>query len=131
MDTTTIKQAASDAASQSRSLVSAQLDERTTQIGTAISSTARDLRRIAEDLRTSETVSGSAELASRGADTIDRIGQYLQNSDGDQLIADAEAFARERPWAVTLAALAAGFAASRVLKASSSRRYRAARDDRR
>jgi hypothetical protein len=124
MNTTDLKQTAAEAASTSRSFISAQLDSRSTQIGTTISSTAGDLRRIADELRSSETVAGSADLANRGADAIDRIGQYLQSANGDQLIADAETFARERPWAVALAALTAGFAASRVLKASSAQRYR-------
>jgi hypothetical protein len=127
--TTTLKQAATDAASQSRSFLSAQLDERTTQFGTTVSSTATDLRRIADELRANQTVPGAADLAMRGADAIDRVGQYLCNSDADRLIADAESFARERPWAVAVAALTTGFAISRVLKASSSRRYRASYDD--
>lgn len=124
MEATSVKQAAADAASQSRSFISSQLHDRTTQIGTTISSTANDLRRIADDLRANEAVPGSAQLASRGADAIDRVGQYLTNSDGDRLLADAEAFARERPWTVAVAALTTGFALSRVLKASSARRYR-------
>jgi hypothetical protein len=124
MDTSDLKSAASDAAATSRSYVSGQIGDRSTQLGTAISSTAGDLRRIADELRTSETVSGTADFADRGADVIDRVGTYLVSADGDQLIADAEAFARQRPWAVAVAALAAGFAASRVLKASSAQRYR-------
>lgn len=123
METSDLKQAASDAVGQSRSFISAQLDDRSTQVGTTISSTAGDLRRIADELRANETVAGSADLANRGADAIDRVGQYLQNADGEQLIADAEAFARDRPWVIAVAALAAGFAASRVLKASSAQRY--------
>jgi hypothetical protein len=126
MHTTDLKQTASDAVSQSRSFISDQLDSRSTQIGETISSTAGDLRRIADELRSSETVAGGADLATRGADAIDKMGRYLQQADGDQLIADLEHFARQQPWAVAAAALTAGFAASRVLKASSSRRYRTA-----
>lgn len=121
---TNLQQTASDAATQSRSFISNQLDTRSSQIGETISSTAGDLRRIADELRSSETVPGSADLALRGADAIDNVGSYLQNADGDQLIADLENFARQRPWAVAVAALAGGFAVSRVLKSSSTRRYR-------
>lgn len=121
-----LQQSAADAASQSRSFFSQQLDTRSTQIGETISSTAGDLRRIADELRSSQTVAGSADLATRGADAIENIGSYLQNTDGDQLITDLESFARERPWVVAVAALAGGFAASRVLKSSSTRRYRSA-----
>lgn len=124
MEAADLKQAATDAAGQTRSFISAQLDDRSTQLGNSISSTAADLRRIADNLRDNETVAGSADLAQFGADYIDKIGSYLRDSDGEQLIADAEDFARQRPWAVAAAAVAVGFAASRVLKASSSRRYR-------
>ncbi len=124
MQSSDLKSVASDAASKSRSFISAQLDDRSTQIGTTVSATAGDLRRIADELRTNETVPGSADLAERGATFIDRIGTYLTDADGEQLIADAENFARQRPWVVAGAALVAGFAASRVLKASSIQRYR-------
>ena len=124
METKDIKSAASDAATRSRSFISSQLDDRSTQIGNSISSTAGDLRKIADELRSSETVSGTAGVADRGADALDKVGTYLKSTDGDQLLADAETFARERPWAIAVGALAAGFAASRLLKSSSVRRYR-------
>jgi ElaB/YqjD/DUF883 family membrane-anchored ribosome-binding protein len=119
-----IQSFAANTAGQSKSFITGQLDERSTQLGKSISSTASDLRRIADDLQGSETVAGTANLANRGADTIERIGSYLQEADGEQLITDAETFARDRPWAVAAVALTAGFAAARVLKASSTRRYR-------
>jgi hypothetical protein len=124
VDSSGLKSAASSAATKSRSFISAQLDERSTQLGTTVSATAGDLHRIADELRAGETVSGSADFAERGADFVDRIGTYLTAADGERLIHDAENFARQRPWAVATAALVAGFAASRILKASSKERYR-------
>ena len=124
MDTSQLGNSASDIAAKSRSFVSAQLNDRSSQVGSSLSSTAEDLRRIAGELRNSETISGSADFAERGADIAGRIGTYLTDSDGEKLISDAEDFARQRPWSVALTALAVGFAASRVLKASSAQRYR-------
>ncbi len=124
MDSSDLKSVATSAANKSRSFINAQLDDRSTQLGTTISATAGDLHRIAEELRSNESVPGSADLAERGAAFVDRIATYLKDSDGDRLIGDAEDFARQRPWAVAAAALAAGFAASRVLKVSSAQRYR-------
>jgi hypothetical protein len=124
MHTSDLTQAASGAGARSRSFISNQLDVRSTQLGNAISSTAGDLRKVANDLRSSETVSGTAELANRGADAIEGVGSYLRDADGDRLLNDIEEFTRRQPWTIAAAALAAGFAASRVLKASSSRRYR-------
>jgi hypothetical protein len=43
-------------------------------------------------------------------------------------LADVEAFARRQRWLVAAGGLALGFAASRFLKASSSRRYQAGSD---
>jgi hypothetical protein len=128
MQTSDLTQAASNAATQSRSFISNQLDARSTQLGDTISSAAGDLRRIAEDLRSSETVSGTADFATRGADAIDRVAGYLRSADGDRLLADIENFTRRQPWTIAVASLTAGFAASRFLKASSSRRYRSSYD---
>jgi hypothetical protein len=47
----------------------------------------------------------------------------MKDSDADRILGDVEDFARSNPWAVAAGGLALGFAASRLLKASSSRRY--------
>ena len=47
----------------------------------------------------------------------------MKESDADRILSDVEDFARSNPWAVAAGGLALGFVASRVLKASSSRRY--------
>jgi hypothetical protein len=107
---------------RSRSFVRAQLDSRSSQIGSTISSTARELRHIAVYMRSGEPSAAGAELAERSADALERVGHYLQEAGGDRLFADVETFSRERPWAVAAAALASGFAASRVLRASRSHR---------
>jgi len=109
---------------QSRSFVADQLDAQATRFGSQLTSTADDLRRIAAELDESSTVSGGAALATRGADALASAGSYLQSADGERLIVDLETFARNRPWAFAAAALAAGFAGSRLLKTSSARRYR-------
>ncbi|MDQ6933127.1 MAG: hypothetical protein M3160_08105, partial [Candidatus Eremiobacteraeota bacterium] len=48
---------------------------------------------------------------------------YLRNADGDQVLRDIENIGRRQPWVVLSAGLALGFAASRLLKASSAQRY--------
>src|SRR4029077_1876953 len=64
-----------------------------------------------------------AKLADQAAQHAESLGNYLQRSDGDTILGDLEDFARRQPWAVIAGGLALGFAASRFLKASSSRRY--------
>ena len=57
------------------------------------------------------------------AERIERLGGYLEQRSGDELLRDVEDFARRRPWMVAGAGLMVGLAASRFLKASSERRY--------
>ena len=80
------------------------------------------MRSVGEHLR-SEGKDKPAELADKAATRVAELGDYLKRSDGDALLRDAERFGRERPWAVMAGGLVLGIAASRFLKASSSRRY--------
>ena len=67
-----------------------------------------------------------AGVVVRAADGVDRIGSYLQQQNGDELLRDVERFARRRPWLTAGVAMVAGVALSRFLKSSSEERYRAA-----
>ena len=64
-----------------------------------------------------------AHLTELAAEQVEQFGGYLERASGDQLLRDAEDFARRRPWMVAGFGLVAGLAASRFLKASSERRY--------
>ena len=66
---------------------------------------------------------GPANAASKLAQYAEKVGGYLREKDPDALLADAEDFGRRQPWVVAAGGLALGLAASRLLKASSSRRY--------
>jgi hypothetical protein len=100
-----------------------QIDQRSTQAGDELRSTAHQVRSLAEQLR-AEGKDMPARMVEQAADRSESFGNYLRNADGEQLLGDAESFARRQPWAVAAGGLALGFAASRLLKASSSRRYR-------
>ena len=107
---------------QARGRISEQVDQRSTQTGERITSTASDVRSIAQELRT-QGKDAPANLAEQVAGQADRLGDYLKGASGDRILRDAEDFARRQPMLVAAAGLALGFAASRLLKASSSRRY--------
>ena len=107
---------------QARGRVSDQVDQRSTQAGERIAGTASDVRSIAEELR-AQGKDAPANLAEQVAGQADRVGDYLKGASGDRILRDAEDFARRQPMLVAAAGLALGFAASRFLKASSSRRY--------
>jgi hypothetical protein len=104
-----------------------QVDQRSTQAGHQVQSAAQDVRRVAEQLR-GQGKDTPARVAKQVADRAESFGSYLRDADGERLLGDAEAVARRQPWLVAAGGLALGFAASRFLKASSSRRYQAGYD---
>jgi hypothetical protein len=113
---------AKGALGQARGRFSEQVDQRSTQAGERISQQAADVRGVAEQLR-NQGKDGPAGLAEQVASQADRMGDYLKGASGDRILQDVEDFARRQPMLVAAGALALGFAASRFLKASSSRRY--------
>jgi hypothetical protein len=108
---------AQDAAGQAKSQVAQQLDQRSTQAGERATATAGDLRSISDHLR-DQGNDAPAKLADNAALQIEKVGSYLQRTDGSSLLQDAQGFARRNPWPTALAGLALGFAAARTLKAS-------------
>lgn len=117
---------AREAAGQARGRVREQVDQRSTQLGEQVSSTASDARSVAEELR-NQGKQTPARYVEQAAERAERLGGYLEESDGDRLLNDVEDFARRNTWAVVVGGLALGFAASRLLKASSADRYRKTR----
>ena len=124
MQTQDVREAAQSAVEQSKSFLSKQVDERSTQLGQQIETVAQDLRRVGEHLRDTEVGGAAAGYVDQGVELIERLAHYLEDSDGERLIADAENSVRRQPWALAGVGLVLGFAASRFLKASSTRRYR-------
>lgn len=119
---------AREAAGQARGRVRDQVDQRSTQVGEQVKSNAGDVRTVAEELR-KQGKDTPAKYAEQAADRAERLGGYLENSDGDKILRDVEDFGRSNPWAVAAGGLLLGFAASRLLKASSSQRYQSSRSD--
>jgi hypothetical protein len=113
---------AQEAAGQARDRVREQIDQRSTQAGEQVSTHAGDLRSVSDSLR-EQGKDQPAKLADQAADRLERAGDWLTESDADRILSDVEGFARKNPWAVMAGGLALGFAASRMLKASSTERY--------
>jgi hypothetical protein len=114
---------AREAAGQARGRMSQEVDRRSTQAGEQVASNAGDGRSVAEELR-KQGKDTLARYVEQAADRAERLGGYLQESDGDRILRDVEDFARRNPWAVAAGGLLVGFAASRMLKTSSGDRYR-------
>jgi len=99
-----------------------QVDQRSTQAGQETREIGQALRRSSQQLRT-EGKETPARIVDEVAERADRLGGYLESADANRLLRDMEDFARSRPWLTAATAAAAGFLASRFLRASSSRRY--------
>jgi hypothetical protein len=113
---------AQQAAGEARNRVRDEVDTRSTQAGQQAETVANDVRSVGEHLR-AEGKDKPAELADKAAARVADLGDYLKRSDGDAILRDVERFGRDKPWAVMAGGVVLGIAASRFLKASSSRRY--------
>ena len=99
-----------------------QLDTRTTEVGGQAKTVAQALRRSGDDLR-GQGNNQAAGVTEGAAERVERFAEYLERVDGDEMLRDVERFARQRPWLLAGIGLFAGLVASRVMKASSERRY--------
>jgi hypothetical protein len=113
---------AQEVAGQAKGRMRDQVDQRSTEAGERVSSTAQDVRSVGEELR-KQGKDQPARLADQAADRAERLGGYLKESDADRILRDIEDFGRRQPWAVAAGGLALGFLGSRFLKASSQKRY--------
>ncbi len=117
-----VQEKAGEVKSQVGDKLREQVDQRSTEAGEQVTAVSQALRSSGEQLR-SEGNETPAKLIEGAAQRVDRIGSYLRDSDCNRILGDAESWARSRPWIAAAAGVLAGFAASRFLKASSSRRH--------
>jgi len=94
-----------------------QVDQRSTQAGEAVASTAEDVRAVGETLRDRGNDT-AARVVEQAAGYAQQAADYLKDTGPNQIISDVERIARKQPWAVALGGLLVGFAASRVLRSS-------------
>ncbi len=122
-DTGQVQEKVQGAAQQAKGRISEQVDQRSTDAGRQVSTVAQDVRSVADELR-SQGKDKPAQYAEQAAQRVESAGQWLEQKNGDELLRDVEDFARRNPWAVAAGGLVLGLAASRLMKASSSERYR-------
>ena len=109
-------------AEQARGKLRDQVDTRSTEIGQQVSGTSEAIREAANQLR-QKGQDGPARATEQAAQRMEEAGRWLEESDADRILSDAEDFARRQPWAVLAGGVVLGFAASRFLKSSSQQRY--------
>ena len=121
------KEKAQEAGARARSRVRDEVDRRSTEAGDQAGTAAQALRDTSQRLReegNEPVANGMEQVAQR----VERAGDWLRESDGDRIMREVEDFGRRNPLAVMAGGLALGFAASRLLKASSRRRYEESRE---
>jgi hypothetical protein len=114
---------AKDAAQQAKGRVRDEVDRRSTEAGEQATSVADAIRQASSQLR-EQGKDQIAKPMDKVAEQVESAGQWLRDSDGDGILHDAEDFGRRKPMVVAAGGLAIGFALSRLLKASSTDRYR-------
>jgi ElaB/YqjD/DUF883 family membrane-anchored ribosome-binding protein len=120
-----VQDVAEQAKGQSREQLRSQINQRSTQAGEQVGSAADAMRRTSEHLRV-EGKDGVAKVIDGVAQRSERLGNYLIQADGDQILRDVEDIARKQPWLFVGGSAVVGFLASRFMKASSSGRYQGA-----
>jgi hypothetical protein len=98
------------------------IDSRSSEIGTQMTSAASAVREAGSQLR-AQGSGGAANVIEAVAERAERLGEYMNEASAERMLGDVESFARRRPWLVAGAAVTVGFVTSRLLKASSDRRY--------
>ena len=124
-----VQEKAQEARGQASNRLREQVDQRSTRAGEQVRSVAGAARKTGETLR-SEGNERPAQIVEQAAERIERLGRYLEQTDGDRLLRDVEEFGRRRPWAVAGVGAVFGFLGARFLKASSEQRYQGSAGDR-
>jgi hypothetical protein len=120
------KEKAQEAGAQARDRVRTEVDRRSTEAGEQAGSAAQALRQASDRLR-QEGKEPAAKGMEQVAQRVESAGSWLRESDGDRILREAEDFGRRNPLTVIAGGIALGFAASRLLKASSRSRYEESR----
>jgi len=121
-----VKEQVHDVAQQAKGQTGEQLrnqvDERSTQAGDQLVSSAQALRRASDQMR-QDGNDRMAEIVESIVSRTERLGGYLRTADGNKILHDVESFGRRQPWLMVGGSAVLGFLASRFMKASSSGRY--------
>ena len=116
-----VQEQAKDVAQRTGEQAKTRLSEQKTRAASNLSALADVLQHSGQELRDQEH-STFAGLADRAAQQITRLSDTLETKSVDELVYEAERFARRQPEVFLGIAFVAGLVAARFLKASSARR---------
>jgi hypothetical protein len=107
---------AHEATEKAGGYVRSMVDQRTEQAGQWLTETGRELTEAGDTFRErGDSVPAQAsEFIGR---KVRDLGSYMQTRDGDELLQEAQDYARKNVWALTIGGLVLGFAAARAVGA--------------
>ncbi len=124
-----VEETTQEAAGRAQGKLRQQVDQRSQELAGQVESTAEAIRKASDELR-EQGKEQPADLMTRGADKVEQLGRYLKDTSAEQMLHDAEDAARKKPWATLAGGAAAGFALSRLLRASSGKRQTSSSEQR-
>lgn len=124
----TVKSAASDAMEQAkstagktaanvRSMLQERLDTGYHKAEERLSSAVSDMRRVADTLE-QQGQPGASKIVNSATRQGERLTSYMEHKSAEDLLADANRYAREHVWMVVAGGMLLGVVAARFLKAS-------------
>lgn len=113
----TVRDSAGQVAEQGRERITSQLGEQKMRISQGLGSASEAIRTASQQLYEQDQ-SSIARYVDQGAEQLDQMARYLQDRDVNDLIGDAESFARERPAIFLGGAFGLGLLAARFVKSS-------------
>jgi hypothetical protein len=116
-----VKQSSADAMEQARESTRAALDSQKGRAAEGLGSVASALRSTGRQLN-DQGQDAFGQYAERAAEKVDAMANQLRNKGVDELVYEAERFARREPELFLGGAVVLGLLAARFLKASNSRR---------
>lgn len=111
------RQAASDAQQKISSELRTRVDTTKSRTADTLGSVARALSQSAQQLRT-ENESTTGDYVQRIENQVRRASDYLRNTNTDDMVRNAEDFARRQPAVFLGGAFVLGFLAARLVKSS-------------
>src|SRR3954451_8203300 len=116
-----VQQSTQQATTAAARYVREQTETRSRQFAGELQNVAGALNRSSHALH-ADGNANAARSIEFATERVEGLGRYLDSTGGDQMLRDLEAFGRRRPWGMIGLGLGGGPAASRFLKASSTRR---------
>jgi ElaB/YqjD/DUF883 family membrane-anchored ribosome-binding protein len=109
------KQTATETASSAGNMIRQRVDDQYHRLGQRLDDMIKSMNQAADSLDDSGSP-GAGNLVHSATRQMERVSGYVQRTGAEDVLSDANQYARQHPWTVIVGGLAIGLAASRFLK---------------